>query len=109
MYVRCMGNCMKFPLGFFLNPKGVDTYDSEDENDNMFPQTFPTKGNLDFSLRRSFVLFEEVFSKPGVWDQFVPVYVELLQRNGGESTVRKFLEEYREMNPLNPNSHRWCI
>ena len=106
MYVRCMGNCMKFPLGFFLNPKGVDTYDSEDENDNMFPQTFPTKSNLDFSLRRSFVLFEEVFSKPGVWDQFVPVYVELLQRNGGESTVRKFLEEYRKMNPLNPNSHR---
>ena len=93
-------------FSFKKTPKGVDAYDSEDEDNNIFCQSYPTKSNLNFSLKRSLVLFEEVFLKPGVWDQFVPVYAELLQRNGDEKTVRKFLEDYRDKNPLNPNTHR---
>lgn len=86
--------------------EGMETYFSEDEQDFMFPQTLSSNTKLDFSLKRSLVLFEEVFSKPGIWDQFVPVYVELLGMDGNGSAVRKFLEQYKDMNPLNPNAHR---
>ena len=83
-----------------------DIYDSEEEDDNIFSQTFVAKNSLNFSLKRSLVLFEEVFSKPGIWDQFVPLYVELLRQNGDENKGREFLEEYRDRNPSNPNTHR---
>lgn len=85
---------------------GLDFSDSEEEHDDIFQQTLATKTNLDFSLKRSTVLFEEVFSSPGVWDCFVPAYVELLKSSEGVSGVRKFLEGYREKNVLNPNAHR---
>ncbi|XP_028405068.1 TATA box-binding protein-associated factor RNA polymerase I subunit A-like [Dendronephthya gigantea] len=88
-------------------PQGMETYFSEDEQDFMFPQTLVTKTKLDFSLKRSLVLFEEVFSKPGIWDQFVPIYVELLEMNGERNAVRKFLEQYKNTNPLNPNALRY--
>ena len=84
----------------------MDIYDSEDEHDNIFVKSFHAKSNLDFSLKRSLVLFEEVFRKPGVWDQFIPVYVQLLETNGMD-LVKEFLKEYRDKNPLNPNSHRY--
>ena len=87
--------------------QAVDIFDSEDEDENIFSQSRPMKNILDFSLKRSLVLFEEIFSKPAVWDQFVPTYVEVLQQNEDKNTVRKFLEEYRDKNPLNPNAHRY--
>ena len=87
----------------------MDIYDTDDEQDNIFVnKSFHAKTNLDFSLKRSLVLFEEVFRKPGVWDQFVPVYVSLLERSG-KDLVKSFLTEYRDKNPLNPNSHRYSI
>ena len=87
--------------------QAVDIFDSEDEDENIFSHSRPMKNILDFSLKRSLVLFEEVFSKAAVWDQFVPTYYEVLQQNKDKNTVRIFLEEYRDRNPLNPNTHRY--
>ena len=87
--------------------KVVDIFDSEDEDDNIFSDSRPTKNILAFSLERSLVLYEEVFSKAGVWDQFVPTCLEVLQQSQNKNTVRKLLEEYKDKNPLNPNTHRY--
>ncbi|XP_046864952.1 TATA box-binding protein-associated factor RNA polymerase I subunit A-like isoform X2 [Xenia sp. Carnegie-2017] len=84
-----------------------DMYDSDEEQDNWLSQTTQSQRNLNFSWKQSMVLFQDVFSNPGVWDQFVPTYLELLKCQEEEGLVRRFLCDYKNNNPTNPNSHRY--
>lgn len=81
-------------------------YDSDEEQDNWLSQTTQSQRNLNFSWKQSMVLFQDVFSNPGVWDQFVPTYLELLKCQEEEGLVHRFLCDYKNNNPTNPNSHR---
>ena len=81
---------------------------SDEEEHSEYGEQWVNR-KVDFSVKHSVNLFEEVFSVPGVWDIFVPAYVDLLKHCKGMTQARVFLENYRDRNMFNPNAHRLVI
>ncbi|XP_037261552.1 TATA box-binding protein-associated factor RNA polymerase I subunit A isoform X2 [Falco rusticolus] len=58
-------------------------------------------------FRKAAVNLKEIIEIPGVWDQFVKCYVDLLEFYGDHNEARQVLNEYAYNSkfPANPNAH----
>ncbi|NXX14911.1 TAF1A polymerase, partial [Podargus strigoides] len=58
-------------------------------------------------FRKAAVNLREIIKVPGVWDQFVKCYVDLLEFYGDHNEARQVLNEYAYNSkfPANPNAH----